>query len=151
KPDRAVLAHVPMRVVRDLPRMAVRVEEHAAVAAVEGLAGLAGDRRAGRAGALHERVHLGWGAEGPGERDAAEAGAERDLAVVRQRLAAPEPEDHPAGGEEHDVGRGVVGRAPTERLVERTGPREVRDAEGDEADALLHARILPHGLPRSTD
>jgi hypothetical protein len=68
----------------------------------------------------------------------------------------PQPENHPAGLEEHDLIVGLQGTAPTESLVERSGPRQVLYTQGNKADPLFHARTLspgagrlqpPHGWP----
>ena len=63
-----------------------------------------------------------------------------DAAVLGQPVTAPERDDHPAGLEEDDVVVGLGVRHPAERLVERTGTREVGDPERDEAEPLLHQR-----------
>ena len=74
------------------------------------------------------------------ERDAAPAAGVLDAGVLRQLLPAPERDDHAAGLEEDDVVGGLL-PAPAERLVESLRTREVGDAERDEAEALLHARV----------
>ena len=58
QPDAAVLGERPVRVVGDLPRVPVGVQEEPAVAAPERLGPLAADRRAGRARLLEHRVDL---------------------------------------------------------------------------------------------
>src|SRR3954462_8776439 len=55
----------------------------------------------------------------------------------------PERQDPPAGPEEDHGGGRRGARRPAQRLVERPRAGEVGDAEGDEADALLHAPIVP--------
>ena len=99
------------------------------------------DRRAGRLRLGEHRVDLLRRARVVRERDPAPAAVVLDAGVLRELLAAPERDDHPAGLEEDDVvvRRGV--RRPAERLVERAGPGEVANAERDQADSLLHQTV----------
>ena len=128
----SVVRDRPVRVVGDLPRVAVRVHEHAAVAAPEGLAGLARNRRAGRACLLDHAVDLRRRARVVGQRDAAPAARVLHAGVLGQLVAPPERDDHAAGLEEHHVvGRRRV-RRPAERLVELSRAREIAHAEGDQ-------------------
>ena len=122
----------------DLPRMAIQVDEHAGVAAPEGLGARSRDRRAGPFGLLEDGIHLRGRADVVGERDAAPSARIVDRAVLRERVAAPQCHDHAAGREERDpVGR-VGGASPAEGLVEGAGAPEVGDAEGDQAQPLFH-------------
>src|SRR5947208_16220617 len=99
--------------------MAVEVEEHPGIAAVERLAAGAGDRSAGGFCLRQHRVDLFCRARVVRERDPAPAAAVLDSRVLRHLLTAPERDDHAAGLEEDDV---VVRprRPPAERLVELT-------------------------------
>src|SRR5215203_774299 len=140
--DGAVGPDRPVRVVRNLPWMAVGIDEDSRVAAPEGLRPCAWNVRAGRAGLLDDGVDLLRRAAVVGERDAAPAAGVLDAAVRRELFAAPERHDHAARLEEDDVVRGGGARLPAERLVERAGAGEVRNAKGDEAEALLHQAEL---------
>ena len=131
-----------MRVVGDLPGMALGIDEDRRIAAPERLAGLARDLRAGRAGLLDHLVDLGGRAGVVGERDPAPAAAVGDSAVVGEPLTVPERDDHAAGLEERDVVAGGGSGRPAEGLVERPRPVEVADAERDEAEALVHSDLL---------
>src|SRR5829696_9377188 len=71
--DGAVGSDRPVRVVRNLPWMAVGIDEDSRVAAPEGLRPCARDVRAGRAGLLDDGVDLLRRAAVVGERDAAPA------------------------------------------------------------------------------
>src|ERR1700750_1173641 len=71
--ERAVVLEGEARVVGDLPHVAVEVGEVPGVAAVEGLGGGFGDRRAGRLGGGEDRVDLLARAHVLGQGDAAEA------------------------------------------------------------------------------
>src|SRR4051812_21489756 len=73
EPDAAVLGDRPVRVVGDLPGVAVRIQEERAVAAPERLPRLAADRATRRAGLLDHRVDLLGRAEVARERDASPA------------------------------------------------------------------------------
>src|SRR6188768_2285240 len=101
--DAAILGHGPVRVVCDLPWVAVGVDEDAAVAAPEGLRRLAADPRAGGAGFFDHGVDLGGGAEVERQSDAAPAAAVLDAAVLGEAGPVPERDDHLAGLEEDDV------------------------------------------------
>src|SRR4029079_17786585 len=71
--QRAVLLDDPAGVVRDLPRVTVRIDEDPRVASPEGLGGVAADRRARLARLLDELVDLLDRARVVGEGDAAPA------------------------------------------------------------------------------
>src|SRR5207253_9465687 len=132
-----------MRVVGDLPRMTVRVDEDAGIAAPEGLAAFAGDPRAGGPSFPEHRVDLLGRARVVRRRDAAPAAAVLDAAVGRELVPAPEGEHAAAGLEEHDAHFRVGVAVPAERLVEGAGATEIGDAERDQADPLLHEAIKP--------
>src|SRR6266540_1708734 len=138
KPDGPVRLERPARVVRDLPGMAVGVGERARVAAPEGLAHLAGDARSRAARLLHHPVDLGRRADVVRKGDTAESAPVLDTAVGRELLPAPERENHPARLKEDDVVLGTRIRVPAEPLVEPPRPREIVNAERDQADPLLH-------------
>ena len=125
----------------DLPRVPVRVDEHAGVAAPERRASGPGDRRAGAPGLREHGVDLLRRADVVGERDAAPAAAVLDAAVLGELAPAPQREHTAADLEERDVVP-VVRGAPAERLVEGPRARHVRDAERDEAQALLHRGMM---------
>jgi len=57
--------------------------------------------------------------------------------------SCPEPEHHPARLEEADLSIWLLSAAPTERLVEPASPRQIGDAQGHEAYALLHSMRIP--------
>jgi hypothetical protein len=61
-------------------------------------------------------------------------------AVAAER--GPQSEDHSSGLEEADLVIGLLGARPAERLVERSSPAEVGDAQGDQTDALFHVAIM---------
>src|SRR5581483_1814029 len=149
--DGAVGGKRPVRVVRDLPRVPVGVEEDAGVPAPERRAGGAGDRRAGRLRLAEHGVDLLLRARVVREGDATPAAGVPDGAVLGERGAAPEGEDGAARLEEDDVRAGLAAATPAERLVEAARPLEIADAERDEADPLLHSRdgssaaVLVHG------
>src|SRR4029079_11757121 len=122
------------------PRVAVRIGEHAGVAAPERRAGRARDRRAGALGVGQHRVDLLGRADVVRERHSAPAAAVLDAAVLGELCAPPEREDGAAGPEEDDVVVRCGAALPAERLVEAPRPPEVRDSERDEAETLLHMR-----------
>src|SRR5436853_5988078 len=127
-----------MRVVGDLPRVAVGIDEDAAVPAPEGLGRLASDRRPGGTGLLDHLVDLGWGSKVERERRPAPAAGVLDAAVLRQPCSVPERDHHVAGLKEDDVVLWGGVRLPAQGFIEGAGALEIGDAEGDEADALLH-------------
>src|SRR5689334_20096632 len=139
----AVLGDRPVRVVGDLPGMAVGVEEDGAVAAPERLGWLAPDPRSGSPGLRRDLVDLLAGADVDGEGDAAPSGAVLDAAVLGQPLAVPERNDPLAGLEEDDVVLGGGVGCPAERLVELPRPRQVGDSERNQVDPLLHRPNAP--------
>src|SRR5205814_5443499 len=145
KHDVAVLVEPEARVVGHLPRMAVEVEEHSRVAAVERLRRLACDLRPVRAGLLDHLVHLLARAEVVREGDATPAGAVvRDPAVLRELVASPQHEDAAIGLEEArllDVHRG----RPAQCLVESLRSPVIRYAERHQADPLPHGEAEPTG------
>src|SRR3954469_15194166 len=124
--------------------MPVGVREHARVAAVEGLRRLARDRGAGLSSPLDDGRDLLAAPDVVRERDPAPAAGVGDAAVLRALLTAPEREDGVADLEEDRL-LDVHANGPAEPLVERPGGRHVRDAEGDQADPLLHAATLATG------
>src|SRR6266496_4809162 len=93
--DRPVVADRPVRVVRDLPGVAVRVVEDPGVAAVERLGGLAADRRPGGSRLLDDRVDLLPRPHVVGGRDAAPAAAVLHGRVGRELGTDPEPSSRP--------------------------------------------------------
>src|SRR3954462_1046622 len=127
-----------MRVVGDLPRVTLRVEEHGRVAAPERLRRLAADRGARPAGLVDDRVDLPRRAHVVRERDAAPAAPVLDRAVLRQERAIPERDDDAVRLEEDDVVVGPGASLPPERLVERARVLQVAHPEGDQAEPLLH-------------
>ena len=64
--------------------------------------------------------------------------AVRDTGVGSELVARPEHESQASGLEEDSLLDLLA--APPEPLVELSGRSKVRDAEGDEADALVHGR-----------
>ena len=122
-----------MRVVGDLPRMAVGVDEDAGVAAPERLGAVAWDRGARRLGLGDDRIDLGGRADVVRQRDAAPAARVLDAAVLRQLIAAPERDDHPLPpGRRSDV----VGRPSTVSRAHQRRERSRRRApERDREDA----------------
>src|SRR5207245_4732278 len=62
--------------------------------------------------------------------------------VIHQPLALPETEDHSTGLEEDDLVVGLHGPHPAQRFVEGARSRQVADPQGDQADALFHARMI---------
>jgi len=120
-----------MRVVRDLPRMSVGVDEHARVASPECLRGSACNRGTGVLGGADHTVDLVARGDVVRERDTSPAAAVGDGAVVRELLASPQREHHVARGEEHHSGLLGSPTSPTELFVERTRVRKIADAESD--------------------
>ncbi len=141
KSDRAVVGERPAGVVRDLPRMPVRVDEDPGIAAPEGLRAAAPDRRPCRLGFGQNGIYFGRRANVVRERDTTPAASIGHGGVLGELLPAPERDDHAPGLEEDDVVLRLRSGRPAERLVERARPREIGDAERDEADALLHQLI----------
>src|SRR5262245_50477915 len=139
-----------MGVVGHLPGVALGVDEDAAVAAPEGLAGLAADPRAGGASVLDRRGDLGRRAEAERQRHAAPAATVLDAAVLSETGPVPEGEDHFAGLEEGDVVLGSGAGGPADPLVESTRPVEVRDPEGDQGDSLFHLLVSSRGVAISS-
>src|SRR5690606_34469327 len=136
--QRPVLGEGDARVVRDLPGVAARFGEAAGVPAVEGLRRRPRHRRAGLRGGRHDLVDLLAGAHVVGRGDPAEAAGVvvADPGVLRELVPAPQHQRHAPGLEEDRVLDLLA--TPPQRLVEREGPLEVRDAQGDEAHPLLH-------------
>jgi len=66
-----------------------------------------------------------------------------DAAVLGQPGPVPERQHHVAGLEEDDVVAGLGPGRPSQSFVEGPGPLQVGDAEGDDADPLLHITIVP--------
>src|SRR5205085_5357534 len=120
------------------PRVALGVDERGGVAAPEGRRRLPRDPRSGRTSLLDDRVDLVLRPGVVRERDAAPPTAVGDAAVLRELVAPPERDDHPAGLEEDDVVVRLGPRRPAERLVEPPSATEVGDAEGDQAEPLVH-------------
>src|SRR5581483_2034503 len=147
--DRPVLVQRPVRVVRDLPGVAVGVDEDARVPAPEGLCAVARDRRPSGLRLGDHGVDLGRGADVVGERDPAPAAVVLDSAVLRELGTIPQRDDEATGLEEDHAIVGSRVRLPAERLVERAGAGEVADAEGDQADALLHQTVPPANQARA--
>jgi hypothetical protein len=58
----------------------------------------------------------------------------------------PKAKHHSSGLEEADFVVRLLGATPTESFIERPCPAQIVDAEGHETDALLHVRILAHGV-----
>src|SRR5436190_6590851 len=116
--ERAVLLNRPMRVVGDLPRVTVGVDEDPGIAAPERLGRLTADRAAGLAGLLDHLVDLVGRASVVGEGDAAPAAAVGHHAVLRELRSIPERDDHAAGLEENDVISLFGAGRPSQRLVE---------------------------------
>src|SRR5262245_30616132 len=131
QPDAAVGVDPPVRVVGDLPGVAIGVEEDRAVAAPEGLGRLATDRRAGGAGLLDRGVDRIRRADVERQRDAAPAATILDAAVLGKSGAVPERDDHATGLEKDDIVAGLGARRPAERLVEAARPAQIRHAERD--------------------
>jgi hypothetical protein len=92
EPHAAVGRERPVRVVGDLPRVAVRVDEHGAVAAPERLRRLAPDPRARGPRLLGDLVDLARRAEVERKRDPAPAPGVLDAAVVGELRPVPERE-----------------------------------------------------------
>jgi len=75
------------------------------------------------------------------KRDASPTAAVCDDAVFRELRPVPERHNQSAGLEEDHVVVGPGAARPAERLVERPRAPEIGDAEGDQADALLHDQL----------
>ena len=140
----AVVGDRPERVVRDLPRVAVRVRERERVAAPERLPGLASDRATRCSDLLGSRVRLLRRADVESQREARCAARVGHARVLGELGAIPERHDHPARLEENDV---VLSRAqPPERFVELHRPLDVRDSERDHRKTLVHALLLCYSM-----
>lgn len=129
--DASVARDRPRRIVGDLPRMAIGIDEDPGVPAPEGGATLTADPRPGGCRLLQDPVHLGRRPDVVRQGHAAPTTAIVDGAVLGERLTAPEGEDHAARLEEHHL---TVGRLapPAQGLVEGAGPAGVGHAQGDE-------------------
>src|SRR6266487_2636191 len=139
-PDRPVVPDRPLRVVRDLPHVAIRIGKGTGCAAPVGVSGRSHDGAARPLGLSKDRVNLLWRADVVSQLDPRGA-------VTTER--GPQAEDHPAGLEEADVVVRLLRAAPAELLVERPCARQVGDAESHETDALLHARRIADTGPES--
>src|SRR4029079_19261245 len=104
--DRAIGPDRPVRVVRDLPAVAVGSDEDARITAPERLRTCAGDLRPGAACLRDHGIDLLRRAAVVGQRDAAPPAGVLDAAVLRKLVAAPQRDDHGARLEEDDVVRG---------------------------------------------
>jgi hypothetical protein len=127
--DSAVLVQRPTGVVGDLPHVAVGVGEGTGRAAPLRLGRRTHNRPAGAQRLRQHLADLFGRADVVGEFDARRA-------VATER--GPQAEHHPAGLEEADFVVGLLGAGPAERLIEPAGPGEIGDAEGHQADALIH-------------
>src|SRR5437879_11597588 len=87
--DGAVGAEGPPGVVGNLPRVTVRVDEHAGIAAPRGGRAGAADGGAGRLRVGENRVDLGGGGDVVGQRAATPACTITTPALVRKVVAAP--------------------------------------------------------------
>src|SRR3954470_22845684 len=95
-----------------------------------------------RSGLFQHRGDLLGGGDVVGEGDTAPAARILDGGVLGERRAAPQREDHATALEEDHAVLGLGRARPAERLVEPPRAIEVGDAEGDEADALIHGIAL---------
>src|SRR4029453_4676953 len=105
----------------------------------------AGDGRPRGPGLGERCVDLVGRADVVGQGPAAPPAAVLDPAVGGEFPAVPQGQDGPWRLEEGDVVGLVVhapAQVPAERLVERPGARDVADAEGDEAQPLVHGYLL---------
>src|SRR5581483_9191704 len=75
-------------------------------------------------------------------RDPAPAARVGDGAVLGELRAIPQGEDAPRCLEEDHVIAGIGAGAPPHRLIEGPGAGQIRDAERDQAQPLLHRPIL---------
>src|SRR3954454_13464934 len=140
---RAVLGHRPTAVVRDLPWMAIGVDEDPGVAAPECLGRLAADRGARRASLLDHLIDLLLRARAVGGGHPSPPTLVGDHAVLGELLPVPQADDHATRLEENDIViRGGSG-LPAERLIEAAGAVQIRDSECDQAETLFHAGSFP--------
>src|SRR5436305_11890011 len=114
----AVRRQRPAGVVRDLPRVALGVDDDRAVAAPERLVWLTSDGGARRPRLLGHSIYLIWGSQVQRQGDAAPATAVFNAAVLGQPRAVPQRQDHVTGLEEGHVRVGRGAGLPTQRFVE---------------------------------
>jgi len=122
----------------------VGVDKRRAVAAPEGLVGLAADRGAGGASLCGDGVDLLGRADVERQRHSAPAEGVLDAAVLGERGAVPQRQHHVAGLKEDDVVVGLGAARPAQGLVETARAGQVAHAEGDHADSLSHATSMAH-------
>src|SRR5439155_9277297 len=134
----------------DLPRVTVRIDEDAGVAAPEGRRALARDPGARGACLRENGVDLLGRADIVGQRHAAPAPAVVHSGVLSESVTAPEGNDRPAGLEENDV-LGIRSDLPAEALVKRARTGQIGDTDRDRREALLHAAMIAEtpSLPSS--
>src|ERR1041385_3373285 len=123
----------PVRVVRHLPGVSVRVYEHGRVAAPEGLPRLASDRPAGGARLLDHLVHLGGRAHVVGQRHPAPAAPPLNAAVISQARPVPQRETAARQLEKPPVVAPGPAAAPADPFIERACSRQVARSERDDA------------------
>jgi hypothetical protein len=139
--------------VGNFPEVAVGIGEVAGVAAPEGFAGGFFDLSAGGLGLLEELIDLGARADIVGQGDPAEASGRRACEgggnILGQLFARVERQDGAAGLEEDDALVGRPGGGQSQAVaVEAQRSLQVCHAEGDEADARFHGRIISHSRGR---
>jgi len=136
--ERAIACEREARVVRDLPRVTVGIDENAGVAAVERRLRPARDRRTETLSRRDELVDFVVRADVVRERDAVEATSAALLktTVGRELLATPQDDRDTARLEEDRLLHFLA--FPAETFIEDARAFEVVDAERDEAYALVH-------------
>src|SRR5690606_17219588 len=141
--DAAVGSDFPGGIPGDLPEVAVGIGEVAGVAAPESVLARLDDTAARRLGLGQHGVDLGLLARVVGERDRTKAAAGAVDARIRgERVATPQRDHHATHLVKRDLGV-VVGASPAEPLlVEAPRPRQIGDAERDQAHPLLHDALL---------
>lgn len=114
----------------DLPHVPVGIGKGAGISAPVGARGRTLYRPAGMLCRQEQRVDLILRSDVVRELDPGRTVASE---------SCPQPEDHSAGLEKHDLVVGLLCASPSERLIECSSAGEVVDSEGHETDALFHA------------
>lgn len=125
----------------DLPNVAIGIGECACRAAPLGLGGRPNDTSACPLRFRQHNVDFLWRTD---------IVSEFDAWSTMTAEGRPEAEDHPAGLEEAHLFVWLLSRAPSKRLVEVPGPRQVGYTKCYEADALFHPEEHRASVPPNT-
>lgn len=145
--QRPVLVDRPLWIERHLPHVAVGVCEVARVSSPESSFGRLEDGRPRSCSLIQHRVHLGFGALIDGDSDTAESAVDATVGIIGQLLAAEQCERDAGKLIEDDAFGRQLGSPAQALLVGPSGPVEIPDAEGDQADALLDVCEATDRLP----